>query len=69
MFTHKRTKLSKYKQIMINNQKIKYSTDAKYLGYYLGFEAHIQETPDIKIGKIKTPDICHKKLHKQSKGA
>jgi hypothetical protein len=69
MFTHKRTKLSKYKQIMVNNQKIKYSTDAKYLGITLDSKLTFRKHLNSKLAKSKRLKFAIKSCISNLKGA
>jgi hypothetical protein len=68
MFTLKRTKLSKYKQIMVNNQKIKYSTDDKYLGITLDSKLTFRKHLTSKLAKSKRLIFAIKSCTSNQKG-
>jgi hypothetical protein len=53
MFTHKLTPLREFKQIKVNNQKIKYSQDAKYLGITLDSKLTFRKHLTSKMAKSK----------------
>jgi hypothetical protein len=68
MFTLKRTPLSKYKQIKVNNQKIKYSTDAKYLGITLDSKLTFRKHLTSKLAKSKRLIFAIKSCISNQKG-
>jgi hypothetical protein len=68
MFTLKRTKLSKYKQIKVNNQKIKYSMDAKYLGITLDSKLTFRKHLTSKLAKSKRLIFAIKSCISNQKG-
>jgi hypothetical protein len=53
MFTHKLTPLREFKKIKVNNQKIKYSQDAKYLGITLDSKLTFRKHLTSKMAKAK----------------
>jgi ribonuclease HI len=53
MYTLHRTARHKYKQIMVNNQKIDYSTEAKYLGVTLDSKLSFKKHLTSKFAKAK----------------